>query len=160
MPTTDLDRTNRANTGKAFEHELELVFRVLESRRIARIRKVDPPTRIVGPGRIVFLPNPFLDYAGAIVGSGRAVFVEAKSTSTHRLPIGRDNGLKLEQLESLREWARAGALVGVLWRHAGATAFLSIETLAEAVRQGKASLAFEEVPRLENLEDFLTPRPL
>lgn len=157
--THDLDRTNRKNTGKAFEHELELLFKVLESRRVARIRKVDPPTRIVGGGfrrHVIFLPNPFLDYAGAICRTGRAVFIEAKSTVDHRLPIARHGGVTEEQVEALRGWAQADALVGILWRYNGATAFVSMTELETALLAGEKSLVFERLPRVEKLEAILT----
>lgn len=157
--TIDLDRTNRKNTGKSFEHELELLFKGLEARRIARIRKVDPPTRIIGGGgfrRVIFLPNPFLDYAGAICRSGRAVFLEAKSTSSHRLPIDRSGGVTEEQVGSLRAWARADALVGVLWRFQNRTAFAGIREIEEALSLGEKSLLFEALPPVEKLEEILT----
>ena len=157
--TYDLDRTNRKNTGKAFEHELELLFKVLESRRVARIRKVDPPTRIVGGGfrrHVIFLPNPFLDYAGTLCRTGRAVFIEAKSTASHRLPIARHGGVTEEQVEALRGWARAGALVGVLWRFDGETAFASMTEIEVALLAGEKSLVFANLPRVEKLEAILT----
>ena len=158
--TTDLDRTNKKNTGKTFEHELDLVFRTLEIRKIARIRKVDPPVRIVGGGfarRTIFLPNPFLDYAGVIFGSGRAIFLEAKSTSTHRLPINRSGGVTEEQVEALRGWTRAGAYVGILWRHAGRTVFVGIDDLEEAIAQNRKSLKFEELPPMAEIWEGLIP---
>lgn len=157
---THLDRTNRGNTGKTFEHELELIFSSLEARRIARIRKVDPPVRIVGGGfarRTIFLPNPFLDYAGVRYESGRAIFLEAKSTATHRLPIGRSGGVTEEQVRSLRAWARAGAFVGVLWRYKASTVFISMKLLDACLDWGDKSLRFEDFRTLSRVEDFLFP---
>lgn len=158
--TTNLDRTNQKNTGKTFEHELDLLFRSLEIRKVARIRKVDPPVRVVGGGfarRTIFLPNPFLDYAGVFYSSGRAIFVEAKSTSAHRLPIGRSGGVTEEQVESLRAWARAGAFVGVLWRYKASTVFISMKLLDACLDWGDKSLRFEDFRTLSRVEDFLLP---
>lgn len=132
MGTTNIDRTNRANTGKSFEAELSVLFAELERKGAARIRKVDPPTRVIGGGfrrRVILLPNPFLDYVGTIAG-GRAVFIEAKSTATGRLPFCRSGGLTEEQWQAMRGWHAAGAAVLVLWRQPAGTAVLTVPSIA------------------------------
>lgn len=149
-----LDRKNWKNTGKAFEHELEFTCGAYARAGLATIKKVDPPTRIVGSGfrqKTIHLANPFLDYVGAWTErGGRALFIEGKSTSDHRLSIGRDGGLTEAQVAALTAWRRAGAASFVLWQYQGRVVLLSCLNVEIAIQEGKKSLAFDEgcpVPR-------------
>jgi hypothetical protein len=91
-----MTRTNWRNDGRGFQKEIEQTCGAYQNRRAATLRKVDPPTRVIGTAaarRVIFRPNPFLDFAGSWTARhGRAIFVEAKSTSTHRLPFARSGG--------------------------------------------------------------------
>lgn len=122
MTPLPLDRTNARNTGKAFERELEMTCTGYEQAGIAALSKVDPPTRTVGGGksmRVIYQPNPFLDLVGVWKARGGiALFVEAKSTSTHRLPFCCDGGLTAKQCNAMRRWEDAGAIVGLVWQYA------------------------------------------
>jgi hypothetical protein len=114
--------------GKRFEQEIADAALSYERARLLILRKVDPPTRIVGRGRIVFLANPFLDFVGVwIEREGKAVFLEAKETSSGQLGLGqKTNGVTAPQLRSLRVWHHAGAVSAVLWRVGSATFLLPI----------------------------------
>lgn len=152
-PTPGL-RSNFSNDGRGFQKELEATAGGYQTRRIATLRKVDPPTRVVGGGkfrRVIFLANPWLDFAGCwTLRGGRAIFVEAKSTATHRLPLGRSGGITEEQLVSIRTWKLAGAATGVLWQWAGKVVLFAPPAIEAAVARGDKSLVFEAgvpVPR-------------
>lgn len=126
-------RTNARNTGKSFEGLLETVCVHYAAKGIMRLKKVEPPTRIIGGGhfkRIIFLPNPFLDFVGTWTErAGRAVFIEAKSTSEPKLPLGSDGGVTAKQVDALRDWHGAGAAVGVLWEVKGDVFFVGVRKL-------------------------------
>lgn len=147
-------RTNASNDGRGFQKELEATCGAYQARRTATIRKVDPPTRLVGTGakrRVIFLPNPFLDFAGSWTARhGRAIVLEAKSTATHRLPFKRSGGLTEEQLSSMKVWRNASAATALLWRWNDRVALFLPEDLVGAENRGDKSLVFENgrpVPR-------------
>lgn len=163
-------RTNARNTGKAFEKEIERICGAYHSKRAAIIKKVDPPTRLIWyddkstgkkATRVIFLPNPFLDFAGVWTARhARAIFVEAKSTSAHRLPFKRSGGISEEQLAAIKTWRGAGAAVAVLWQFNGEVTLWTPEMLVAAELRGDKSLVFgcgRVVPRGEGsiLWDFL-----
>jgi hypothetical protein len=147
-------RTNWKNDGRAFQKEIELTAIGYLNRGIAKLEKVDPPVRIIGGGpsrRVIFLANPWLDWAGTWTEKyGRSLFIESKSTSTHRLAIGKDGGLTASQWAAMRQWRIAGAACAVVWQYGGAVALLLPETIAEAIGRKEASIPFEvglRVPR-------------
>lgn len=157
-------RSNAKNDGRGFQKELERTAGGYQSRRAATIRKVDPPTRIVGgkeDRRVIFMANPWLDFAGAWTARhGRAIFLEAKSTSTHRLPFCRSGGLTTEQLATIKTWRLASAATAVLWQFGGRVTLWLPEALVAAEARGDKSLVFESglpVPRGEGnvVWDFL-----
>lgn len=148
-------RTNRSNTGKEFEKEIERTCGGYHSRRIAQIRKVDSPVRVIwipdnaNPGKkrqhVIFLKSNWLDWAGTwTTHDGRAILVEAKSTSTHRLPFNGSNGagLKMEQVASIKTWHLSGAAVCVVWQWAGRVCLFTPQMLAAAEAGGAKSLVF------------------
>jgi penicillin-binding protein-related factor A (putative recombinase) len=119
--------TNWRNNGKAFEEALTRTCEYYESRRLMRVRKVDPPT-IVVKGKVIMLKNPFLDFVGTWTEcNGRAIMFEAKSTSKPVLPFG-SSGVSDAQLEAMRQWQAAGAIVFVLWQHGDMTRLLTWKT--------------------------------
>jgi hypothetical protein len=155
---------NWKNTGQEFEHELELTFAGYHNLRRATVRKVSPPTRTFGGGKIVYLPNPFLDYIGSWTErNGRALIVEAKSTLEPRLKFG-PGGLTDTQLGSFRVWSAAQAECCLIWR-AGRTVWVfTAAEILRAVESGKRSIAAKDghpVPPGQGLIlwDFLTVLP-
>jgi penicillin-binding protein-related factor A (putative recombinase) len=107
------------NHGKRFEDRIIKAGALLEAARVLVIRKVDPPTatiRIKGRPVVIQKKSPFLDFHGAAVSDGRAIVIEAKSTSERRLPIRtKKSGVTEEQFQSLRVWYWAGCWTGILW---------------------------------------------
>lgn len=149
-----VQRTNRSNTGKEFEKEVELTCGVYHSRRIACLRKVDPPLRVMwipdkaNPGKkrqhVIFLKSNWLDWAGCwIARNGRMLLIEAKSTSSHRLPFKRHGGLTEEQVATIRTWRLSQAAVCVLWRWNDRVTLWTPEMLGSAEARGDKSLVFE-----------------
>src|SRR3990167_4399727 len=135
-------RSNRANDGRAFQALLEKIFFQYQTEGWMRIKKVDPPTRIVG-GKIMFMANPWLDYCGSWTESGgRMIVIEAKSTKEPRLPIGH-GGLTDRQREALRHWRLAGAVACVLWEYAGSVRLFTEEVIDAAAVAGDRSLKFD-----------------
>lgn len=158
-------RTNAFNDGRSFQKEIELTLSGYENRGMARMAKVDPPVRIFGGGgsrKVLFTANPWLDYAGVWTAQyGRAIFVEAKSTSSDRLPINRHGGLTESQWTAMRAWRRAGAACALLWKFDRRVALFVPEMLDEAIRAGEISVRFDEGRAVENgqgkvLWDFLS----
>lgn len=148
-------RTNRTNTGKEFEKEMERTFGYYQSNRIATVRKVDPPVRLIyyadkvtgeKKTRAIFLPNPFLDFVGSwSARHGRALFVECKSSAAHRLPL-RPGHLSDDQVNAMKTWRLAGAAVCILWQWAGRVALITPEMVIGAKGRGEKSIAFEGLP--------------
>jgi penicillin-binding protein-related factor A (putative recombinase) len=142
-------RTNRHNTGLAFQEAIYRTAAEYQHDGVLRLRKVDPPTRVVGGGanrRIIFQPNPFLDFVGCWTERrGRAVFIEAKSTSEPKLPFDSSSGVTTSQLDSLRHWHNAGAVAFVLWEHAGKTRMLTAPYVAQYRDAARAGDGFKHV---------------
>jgi len=113
-------RTNRFNTGKAFEKLIEAIAVQYASKKLLRLRKVDPPVRYAG-GRMIPMENPFTDYVGVWTErDGRAVFIEAKSTRDPVLPLSH---LTDKQVAAMHAWRVAGAAVLLLWECGGVVRF-------------------------------------
>lgn len=139
----------KATTGKDFEKLLEAIFTGYHNRGIAKIEKVDPPVRVVGGGkarRIIFLENPWLDYAGTWSEmGGRMLILEAKSTEDERLEIG-EKGITTKQMENLAKWHRYGAAVAILWGHKGAVKVITMATIQAAESMGLKSFNWRHLP--------------
>lgn len=141
----NLQRNN--SNGAALERTLATVFNHYETKRILRLRKVDPPT-IVVKGRVVMKANPFLDFVGVWTeGAQAALFVEAKSTKEPRLPVGH-GGITETQWENLLQWTAAGAVVFVLWEHSERLALVTVADIAAALQSGRRSVSWSEVKKL------------
>ena len=129
------------NTGKPFEKTIETILMQYASKGILRMKKVDPPTRLLklgGSTKVIMLPNPFLDYVGSWTARhGRAVFMEAKSTSEPQLKINSDGGLTVKQFEAMRQWQAAGAVTFVLWEHHGHVRMLTYDMVKAALETAK-----------------------
>jgi penicillin-binding protein-related factor A (putative recombinase) len=103
------------NDGRPLEKEIETICMQYQSKGLLRMKKVEPPCRIVGR-RVIFLANPFLDFIGAWTErNGRLVVFEVKSTRDATLQIG-SRGLSDKQVDALRLWHAAGAVTFVLIR--------------------------------------------
>lgn len=157
------ERTNRRNDGRGFQEEIEQTCGAYNANRQAMIRKVDPPARIVGAHpnrRVIFLPNPFLDYVGTWTARhSRAIFIEAKSGASQRLRLG-SGGLTDTQQSALLAWRRAGAAAFVLYQWAGKVALFLPEHVIAFQGRGEKGLPFDvglPVPRGEGtvIWDFL-----
>ena len=137
-------RSNANNDGKRFEKLLKQVADVYFHKKVLRLEKCDPPVRIIGPGKVQFLENPFSDFTGVWEErGGRALMIEAKSTKDGKLPIGNGKLTDL-QIDWLIRWHTVGAAVGVIWESDFRVGFLPIGTI-EAIRQsGRRSIKFEE----------------
>lgn len=120
--------------GDAFESTIELILTGYERTRRATINKVDPPTKVVGKGKVIHMANPFLDYVGAWTErGGRAIFLEAKSTAGPTLKLCASGGLTDKQWEALHRWDQAGAVTGILWGHAGQIKAINLPTIRQAI---------------------------
>lgn len=158
-------RTNRANDGRSFQREIETTAGACQHRRIATLRKVDPPVSVIWPRdkrtgkptqRVIFKQNPWLDFAGVwSARGGRMLVVECKSTSSHRLPFERHGGLTSEQVATLRTWRLAGASSCVLWRWCDKVTLWMPEMLIAAQARGDKSLLFENGIPVERGEGSL-----
>ncbi len=168
--------TNARNDGRGLQGLVDTIAAAYEERGIARLRKTDPPVRVFGPPmkrRVVFLENPWLDYAGSwTVADGRAIILEVKSTTEPKMriiPEGKEGaGIEYHQLVNAEAWAAAGAAVAFLWEHAGelriftpamVRAITDRKSLrwcdAHKIEQGPGLIVFDFLRTLH----FLTRRP-
>lgn len=146
-------RPNARNDGRDFQKQLEATCAEYHRRRVAYLRKVDAPVRVFwkqeanGTRRqvVVFLQNPWLDFVGTwIARRSRTLLIEAKSTSTHRLPFKKEHGsLSIEQFNSIRTWHLCGAAVAVVWRFGDKCCLYTPAMLLAAEASGAKSLVFE-----------------
>jgi penicillin-binding protein-related factor A (putative recombinase) len=116
-------KRSKLTDGRAFQDDLVRTCKEYQAMGVLRMRKVDPPMRVMGGGaarRVIFTENPFPDFIGAWTErGGRMVAFEAKSTKEPRLEVGGAGGLNETQLRNLRHWQQAGAVTFVLWEWRG-----------------------------------------
>jgi hypothetical protein len=135
--------------GSAFESLVTQVFDAYEAQGLARVRKVDPPTRVVYRGNrpmVIQLTNPFLDFIGPWTErQGRMIMIEAKSSDKPRLPFDTTgDGISVEQLANMRSWAAHGAVTGALWQHAGSVRYVTLQMIDCHAREGRRSIPWAE----------------
>lgn len=153
---------NAANDGRRFQELMDKIHAAYEQRGIARIRKTDPPVRVMGSpmkARVIFQPNPWLDYAGSWkANSGRAIIIEAKSTVEPTLRIlgeGMDgSGIKHTQLVNAEAWRDAGAAVAFLW-HYNAEIRIFTPAMVRAALTERKSLRWMDVHKIPQGEGFI-----
>jgi penicillin-binding protein-related factor A (putative recombinase) len=135
--------------GQAFQTRLASTLSGYRRAGIADLQKIDPPVRVYGTGigrRVVFLENPWLDYAGTWTArGGRAIHLEAKATEGERLPIGKA-GVSESQLAALRRWTAAGAVAAVIWGHADEMRVVTAQALLAAWDAGAKSIQWRHLP--------------
>lgn len=153
---------NAANDGRRFQELMDKIHAAYEQRGIARIRKTDPPVRVMGSpmkARVIFQPNPWLDYAGSwTVNGGRAIIVEAKSTVEPSLRIVGEgmsgSGIQHSQLLNAEAWRAAGAAVGFLWHYNGDVRIFTPAMIRAALTERK-SLRWIDVHKIPQGEGFI-----
>ncbi len=145
-------RTNQQNTGKAFEREIETTCEELERLGLAKIKKADPPVKVMGSDanrRVIFLENPFLDFVGSYRkadGSWHPVQFECKQTSEPKLAVGvKSGGVTEKQLNALLSWAGHGWNVFVFWKHGSRVKRIGVDDLEKVVREARKHMKFEEL---------------
>lgn len=141
-------RTNLTNDGRAAQEMVRMSASAYERQGRLMLRKIDPPCRIVGSGparRVIFMPNPWLDFAGTWTErGGRMLILEIKSTNSERLAVGT-GGITAAQCDSLLSWHQAGAACGVLWHRGDDWAYIHPVQIA-----GEKSMSWidcEPIPR-------------
>ncbi len=130
------------NDGRWLEKQLEITHREYLDKGVAKLEKVEPPTRWAN-GRVIPLQNPFVDYIGS-VRSGRAVHMEAKSTEKPKLNLCNEGGLTARQFDALVDWEKFGAMCGVCWGHDGNIRFISMATMKESLASGIKHIRWEQ----------------
>lgn len=124
------------NTGKPFETCLAHVFDAYRACGVMDVRKVEPPIKILQRGSVkavIFLDNPFLDYIGSWrERGGRMIALEAKSTATNHLAVGKTGGVTARQWQALTDWSSAGAAAGIIWECPAGVFFVPLGQAAKA----------------------------
>ena len=124
------------NSGKPFEKMLEHVFDAYRACGIMDIRKTDPPVKVVGTGvrrQVIFMDNPWVDFLGSWrEKSGRMIALEAKSTATNHLAVGKTGGVTARQWQALTDWSSAGAAAGIIWECPAGVFFVPLGQAAKA----------------------------
>ena len=139
-------RTNRFNDGREFQAAVQAQLQDYQFQGIMRLRRVSPPTRIVGSGRcrrVIFLDNPFHDFIGVWSrGGGRMVVIECKDTEDGRLPVGGSGGVTENQWNQLQHWTNANAVAFVLWyvRSEPGAFFFTVPMLKSVLATGRKSV--------------------
>lgn len=142
----------KKNDGKWLEKQLVITNRAYEEAGIARVEKVEPPTRWAN-GHPVPLRNPFVDFTG--VTRGRSIHMEAKSTEKPSLSLLNEGGVTQRQWDMMIEWERHGAMCGVVWGYQGDLRFLSIATMRERLATGKKTMHWEEAEPISQGQGFI-----
>jgi penicillin-binding protein-related factor A (putative recombinase) len=142
--------SNAANDGRSFEKSLEIICRIYEEKGRATFSKVEPPCRTLGYGpgrRVIFLPNPFLDYTGCINEmNGRSAHFEAKSTSEPTLPCGDRGGFSQSQREAMERWRDAGAATWLLWEHQNEVRFWTFDMIQTGLSERRSLVWHDGLP--------------
>ncbi len=127
-------------TGTKFEDHVQLVCEAYAAQGRASLAKVAPPVLVLrGGAKVIPLPNPFVDFTGAWTErGGRALHIEAKSTTDPRLPIYNETGIKPHQIENLERWRKAGAAVGVLWEYGTEVRMVSLSLIYKTAEVRKS----------------------
>lgn|SRR3990167_3700370 len=114
------------NTGKGFEDAIEFQCILYEKQGTAKIHRTAIPSRYVYNGKVLALrpipdrgneerPNPWLDFAGVISGSGQSILIECKDVARNHLPVNIKGGITATEVQSIKEWLAADAMVLLLW---------------------------------------------
>ena len=137
------------DAGKAFQSRIESIFLGYRKASRADMEKIDPPLKVYGTAArrsVVFLENPWLDYAGTWTEQGgRALFIEAKSTEGERLGLG-SSGVSDGQIKSLRRWSNAGAIAAVAWFHRDQVKIIPARELIDAWDAGAKGIQWRHLP--------------
>lgn len=146
-------RTNAWSDGREWEETISATALEYERNGVLRMRKVSPPSRVVGgkgDRKVIFMTNDFLDFVGSwMQRGGRALFLEAKQTHEDRLPLARPGGLTEQQVRALRDWTLASAATGVLWRCPSGVFFIPYRDVAMRVTELRKALLPEHCIRVE-----------
>lgn len=107
------------------------------------MEKVTPPARIYGR-KVIFMANPFLDFAGAVrYGTSLyPLYVECKATTGGTLRIG-NGGLSVKQCQSMHRWYEFGCIVVLLWLRVGVGVRALGPTLIESIMGDRKHLKHE-----------------
>jgi penicillin-binding protein-related factor A (putative recombinase) len=147
------------NTGKPFERRLDVILAQYTCRGLLRAKKAEPPTKVVGPARVIFLENPFLDYIGAWTQrNGRLLMFEAKSSRDPKLPMDspKSGGLITKQVDALRHWHNAGAVAFVLWEISDRDCYLATWwAINRVLAQGRKHLVPDDCRRVPQGQGFI-----
>jgi hypothetical protein len=149
------------NNGTAFERQLETIFAAYLKQGRAKIEKVDPPTKVLGR-KVLFMPNPWLDFAGVWTErDGRTLLIEAKTTLKPTLELGGTHGLTKAQWGNAMDWQRAGAMVLLLWEHKGEIRVTTPSmAMADCREQDRKSLRWCDAHKLPQGIGWVTFDPL
>jgi hypothetical protein len=129
-------RGGKQEAGASLEEDVLRLAAQYERQRALTLRKVDPPTRVVGPGKIVYLKNPFADFVGSWTErGGKVLILEAKHTQEDQLGIGIKGGVSRDQMHNLRVWHHAQAVSAVIWRAGAETFFIPVVILDALCRK-------------------------
>jgi penicillin-binding protein-related factor A (putative recombinase) len=163
-------RKNAKNDGREFQKEMEATADAYAEAGIARLKKADPPMRVIwiddaaNPGKkrnhFIYMKNPHLDYVGVWTAkAARSLMIEAKSTSSHRLPFNGASGFKEEQMTNLNAWHAKGAVAALVWKFNDEVRVWTADMLRSAEEAGAKSLLFWDglkvVRRATGQWDFL-----
>ena len=95
--------------------------------------------------RVIYQPNPFLDFIGVWTAlGGKPLFIEAKSTSGHRLSFGSGGGFSEGQWSATHRWRSAGAACALVWEFDERVVLFTPELLLVAQASGAKSLKHED----------------
>lgn len=144
-------RIGKRITGKALEGRIKTVASLYEFRRTLMLEKVDPPSYtsqqfVQGKSEAItrLAKNPFPDFVGTWTErAGRALFLEAKTTTDERIALGGSSGITETQLLNLQKWEKSGAACGVIWECNARWRFVTMRLMRETLSGGRKSLLWE-----------------
>jgi penicillin-binding protein-related factor A (putative recombinase) len=138
------------NQGTRIESLIEKINGGYLDAGIAKIEKVDAPCKVFGK-KVIFLPNPFLDFTGIWRDGDKKIplHIEVKSTKVPKLGIFHA-GVSESQYSNLDVWNQWGAAAFVLWHHDDELRLVTVPMLQEKIHSDVKHIKWPEalvVPR-------------
>lgn len=112
--------------GKEFQSHIKVVCDLYEKLGIAYIQEFNLSTLFIpsksgGQGQMIYRAKTGFDFIGGIISTGRAVFIEVKTTKEGRIVIEEKHGIRLHQLHRMCWLEEQGLDCFFLWEIRNAT---------------------------------------
>lgn len=125
------------------ELKLREIGRTLADKQICRFWKI--------PEEMAVTPCDFFGYTRR----GQAILIEAKMLMRPRLPVGKTPGLRVHQINELRDAARAGAIPIVVWERDGFVTAFPVDYIGPTAKSVEWHSSWNHRSTIDNIEAIL-----